>query len=366
MKAVTEISSYLQPFRRDSFLVKDNCPINIKWKDILTDNEHYHVFVSKWIRDEKMKDFIVLALLEGILRNKDILKRPVVVVIPEIRKLCPFKQEGHKIYLGRSIKEALSMMRSSGRGMSSVSDSQVWEDIDIDVRNSPSVTFFGGIGGGSDLDKISKSYNWGRDVRDILKNPENRNSFLPFGIDGLTINNPFTLFFSSSMHGEESYNFIEMYKKHYKTKKYVDVIESMRKMIKEEEDKFRDKVKKKEKAERERLEKEERAKEETRDVKTDKKIERAEKIQEESKIQLMKRCYEIRNDESLDPSEKTWRKISEKLGIHHNTVKKYVEDYSIGKFKADVETKHRDMSTEEKTEYANAKQEAEDREMGKS
>lgn len=331
MKSVGEVSRYLLPFRRDYFLAKDSCPININWKDILTDQIHYHFFASNWVKDEKLKDFVVLALLEGIRKNKEFVKKPVVVIIPEIRKLCPFRQEGHKLYLARGIKESLSLMRSSGRGMSSIMSSQVWEDIDVDVRNSPSITFFGQIGGGSDLDKISKSYNLPRDVRDLLKNPDTRNSFVPFGLKDSELRNQITIFFSSSMHGEESYNFFETYKKHGKDLIHSKtILEIMNKMVKEEEDKFRQRIKSKEKQEKEKQKKIQKEKEQAgkEGNKVEKKIRKAEEIQEKSKMQLRKLCYEMYTNENVDIKERSYNKISKKLGIKsHHTVKKYIEQY---------------------------------------
>ena len=47
MKSMSEISSYLKPFKKDLFLVKDSCPLNINWKEILSDRENYHVFLSR-------------------------------------------------------------------------------------------------------------------------------------------------------------------------------------------------------------------------------------------------------------------------------------------------------------------------------
>jgi len=155
IKAISEISTYLQPFKKSYFLASENCPLNLNWKEILQDQENYHVFVSNWLDDEKLKSFCVLALLEGILKNKEYLKKPLVVVIPEIRKQCPFKPEGYKKFLSESVKDSLALMRSSGRGMSSVLDSQTFSGIDKEVRDSSNFIFLGELG--SDVDNVSKT-----------------------------------------------------------------------------------------------------------------------------------------------------------------------------------------------------------------
>ena len=327
MTAVSDISNYLQPFKRDYFLTKDSCSLNINWESILNDQEHYHVFTTKWIKDEKLKDFTVLALLNGLMVHKDILKRPVVVIIPEIRKLCPFKPQGHKIFLAQSIKETLSLMRSSGRGMSSILDSQVWIDVDEDVRNSATVTLLGEIGGGGDMEKIAKAFNYKRNIRDQLKKADYPNSFLMVGneeIGGITI------FFPSGCHAEPQYNFIEMYKnKRFPVKKYSELIENMKIISKEESEKFKERILREERGERERRKKEkiERERFQIQKQKADEKIGKAKEIEQQSKEQIMKLCWEMYHDESLSKKDRSHRKIGTKYGIDKNTASKYINDY---------------------------------------
>ena len=328
LKAVTEISNYLQPFKHDYFLTKDSCPLNIKWRDILTDQENYHVFVSNWIKDEKLKDFLILALLNGIITNKRFLRKPVVVVIPEVRTTCPFRPEGHKKFLASAVKSSLSLMRASGRGMSSILDSQVWNSIDESVRDSATITLFGELGGGADMEKVAKAYNYRREIRDQLKSMEYMNSFLMVGKED---RESVVIFFAASCHAEPHYNFFEMYKDEYpkKMKRYDKTIEMMKKIYNDEENKFRDKIKKQEKAERERKKKEQKEKEETqkREGKVEEKIQKAKAKETESKVQLMKLCFEMKNDESIDEKERTLRKIGKKFGLNHITVGRYIEDY---------------------------------------
>lgn len=311
MKSITEISSYFRQFKKDTFLTKDSCPLNLDWKKIFSDREHYHVFFSKWIKDEKSRDLIILSLLEGILRNKDYLKCPVLVVLPEIRKICPFKPEGHKIYLSNSIKNALSLMRSSGRGMSSILDSQVYEDISQDIRNSATKTLFGQIGGGSDLDKICKFYGYKREIKEKLKNMPYRNCFILVGKEDEDV---FTIFMSSAGHCEPDYNFVEMYKrKGLIMKDYKKIHEMMKKDFKEEENKFKEKIKKREQAEKERKEKEkaekEAKKQENQEVK--KKVKRVKEKEKITDLMKGKLIHELRKNEPT----LSLRKQCEKLGI---------------------------------------------------
>ena len=326
MKSISEISTYMQPFKKDLFLAKDNCSLNLNWKEILSDQEHYHVFLSQFIRDEKLKDFLILSLLEGLLRNKDYAKKPILVVISEIRKIAPFKPEGHKLYLSNSIKNALSLMRSSGRGMSSLLDSQVYTDISADIRNSSTKTFLGQLGGGDDLDKTCKFYSYKREIKEKLKNMPYRNCFLLVGKEDEDV---FTGFMSDSMHCEPDYNFIEMYrKKGFSLKNYSEIHKIMKKMLKDEEDRFRDRIKKREKAEKERKEKEksekESRKEENQNV--EKKIEKAEKKMEVSDLMKGKMIHQIKKENPKLGQ----RRICERLGIPEGSkgcLAKWEKDY---------------------------------------
>lgn len=329
IKTVSEISTYLQPFKKDYFLTKDNCPLNLNWEEVLGDKEHYHVFVSKWVSDSKLRDFVVLALLEGIIRNRDYLKSPVVVVIPEIRKLCPFFKEGHKIFLAESIKNALSLMRGSAIGMSSVSDSQVWEDIDQNIRDSATITLLGQIMPGADYEKICKAFYFQREIKKWLKNPsyntDNRNAFLPLGLKE-EFEEGFVIFMSSSMNKEEKIRFVEEYKKHYseKIRKYSETIKMMDIMYKEEHKKFYDEDKRKKKMEQEMRKKEEKEKEKTEEGKSD--VENLKKKLEEktyeNKIILMKEIYDMFTDKGMSK-----KRIAEEKGLDRRTVRKYVEEY---------------------------------------
>lgn len=324
LKALAEISNYLQPFKRDYFLTKENCQLNLDWKSILTDQENYHVFTCYWIRDEKLRDFTVLALIEGIIKNKHYLKKPVVIIIPEIRKLCPFRPIGHKLFLSESIRDSLSLIRSSGRGMSSILDSQVWSDISEEVRDSATETFFGELGGGGDMEKVAKAFNYKRDIRDQLKKMDYPYSFLRVGHEDI---NGVTFLFPSGMHKEPEYNFFEMYKQEYpeKMKKYDNIIELMKSMFNDEEKRIKEKVDKIEKEEKERLEKIKKEKEKSnrKDGEIEEKEEKIQKLIGEKKEELMKRCWAIKQENP----KKSLREIGKETGLNHITVKKYITEY---------------------------------------
>jgi len=326
-KSTTEIAGYLQPFKQDYILAKENCPLNLSWKEILSNQKPYYIFTNGWITDEKIKEFLVLSLLNQIIKNRKFAKRPILIIIPEIGRLTPnlrgIKTVGYKSFLANKIRDLLITMRSMGKGISSIYDSQIYWKTDEDVVSSATVTLFGEVST-KDSEQISKVMNYKREIRDQLKKSEYEHSFVVAGredIGGITI------FAPSHAHCEESDNFFERYHEEYsdKERKYVNTIEMMKKMYKQEEEKFREKIKRKQKEEREKKLKEEREKEKERvgKDKVDEKIDKAKEIEKKSKIQLMKLIYEMKESEP----EISWRELGRRFEIDTKTAQKYYGEY---------------------------------------
>ncbi len=264
-KSIQDIANYIQPFKKDYFLAKASGKLNLNWKEILRDNKHYHVFVSNYMprSEDKLKSFIIMTLFNQILENKEYATRPILIVIPEVRYLTPFKPKGYKVFLSEAIKENLSVMRSMGKGMSSLLDTQVFSGVDEEVINSATTTFYGEIGGARDLDKICKSMNYKRSIRELLAKMDAPNSYIIQGMEDIGSNRAW---FPSHMHCEPNYNFTETCMKldPGQMKNYSELIQEMKSDLKEEENKIKAKVKKKEKREKKRKEELEKLKEEAK------------------------------------------------------------------------------------------------------
>lgn len=328
-KSSTDITSYLLPFKKDYFLVPDNSPIKLNWKDILTDNKNYHFFTSYWIDDEKIKEFCILALFNSILRNKKYCKYPLLIVIPEIRRLVPFKPEGYKKYLAYGIKSNLSIMRNMGRGMSGLFDAQVWGDVDENVRNTSSFNLYGQISGASDLDKLSKALTFGKDMRNTLKNMPMRNTYVVQMYKG---DDPFILWMPGHMHKEEGYNFFETYRKHvlkcecperHKLVTYKALHDMMMEQFKKEEELYKEKVKKKIKEMEEEREAKKKSREESKDKSNTENKDKIIEVKNEALMTKMKSVYLMK----LDNPNISWRKLGEKMELDYKTAKKYFERY---------------------------------------
>jgi len=354
-KGLQEVASYMLPFRKDYFLHKEDSEINLDWKKILNDNEHYHLFTAKWIKDDKIKHFCILNLLEGIVRNIDYARKPLLIVINEIRFLTPERCKGYQEFLASAISKRLSVLRNMGRGVSGIFDSQVFSDISADVKQSFNVNVFGELGSPVDIDRLSKHLKYKRVIVDQLKNMEDRNAYLIQGIEDME---SFTLWMPSHANAEAEYKFEEEYQKHFpkKMKSYKQLKEKMRKQFNEEKAEIDKKIEERERKEQEEEEEKEQAKEEKKE-KSEKVVEKEEEIKQlksEKKEDKMRRAWELKQEGLSN------RKIADEIGITHKTVAKYLKDYKPIKEeedKMDYEDKFVEENKEVEEEYKEIEEE---------
>jgi len=333
-KSLQDIASYFLPFRKNYFLIPDESKFNLNWEEILNDNKHYHIFGTSYIDDSKLKDFCVLGLLNAIIKNRKKGKKPILIYIPEIRYLVPYRPEGYKKFLAFAMKSKISIMGNMGKGgIAGVFDSQSVTDTDEDVRKSQTKTFYGELAD-KDVEYISKTLRWGKEqIRPLIQSDANRKSQPTFLYSGDVERGTWTPRFPSHCHAEESYEFEEIYKKYnkeepdrYPLENYKEILDKIKKEIKDERDKIKEKIKREEEIKRE--EKKMKKKERELNKREIKKI--PEKIKEkisESRKRDMKLVYEMYNDEKIPKKEKSIRKIGEKLGIPKSTVAKYIKEY---------------------------------------
>jgi len=332
-KSISEISRKLQPFQKNYFLAKDNGALNLNWKELLQDQKNLHVFSTYWLDDEKLDDLVVLALLNGIIRNKKYKKHPILIMLPEISRQCPPNPKGYKIMLSKTIRNLLKTIRNITKGgCSSVVDSQDLTGIDDEIRKTSTEIFLGEVG--ADNERVAKVFNYGKRLREQLRNMgesdnhgDGRNKYIWVGHEEDLL----TLFFSSAGHKEQGDDFFDSYKKEYSKdmKNYNNLKEQMKKSYLDDENKVREKVKRIDKEEKEKIEKEKREKEKSKsdDSKEDKKSSRIKEIEAKNRLDKMKLCYEMKNDPKLNEKEKSFRKIALKYGLTHDTVKKYIQEY---------------------------------------
>lgn len=323
-KSLQDISNNFKIFEKHYFLAKDSCKYNIDMEQIINDRENYHVFTTRYINDPKLSEFNVLYVLNKILECESKAKYPILIVIPEVKYLCPFKAEGYKKFLALELSNALSMMRSKGRGFCCIMDTQNITGVNEEVRNAVNYTLLGEIGGASELDKVCKMLSLNQNIKKDLKKMPYRNSYYIYQEPE---KDPFRIFFPTHCHCEPSYKFEEMFEKEYpeRMKNFKDVMFEMKKDLKTDEDKIKEKIKKRQKEEQEMIEKRIKEKEERSEkkLKVEEKVEKAKEIESKSKNELKRLIYEAKQKEP----KKSWRKLAEEFGVHHLTAKKNFYDY---------------------------------------
>lgn len=325
-KGLKQVASFLLPFKRDYFLVPNNSNIKLDWKEILNDNKSYHLFSTKWIKDPKIKNFVILTLLEEIVDNIDNAHKPLLIVINEIRFLTPeYPMEGYQDFIIYAIMKRFSVLRNMGDyGVSGIFDSQVWKDTNSNVKSCSTRNFYGELGSADDLEKLSKANKYKRDVTDQLRKMDARNNYLMHGSED---EGQFTFWFPGHAHAEENTTFFQQYKLYFpdKLRNYSKLYDMMQKEIKEEDRKSRQKVLKQEKEEE--IEKEKSMKEKESSKAKTEDLDEVKKenieLKAQSKMEKMKRCWEVKQDNPQLSN----RQIADKVGLHHVTVKKYIDDY---------------------------------------
>jgi len=334
-KSITEIKQLLYPFQNNYFLSKDNSNYKLDYEKILSDSDSYHVFLSMWLYDEKLQEFCVLHLLNSFileiqkLSNKQKFKKPVLFVIPEIKKLCPVRAEGYKEHLANALGDALDTVRSVGRGVSIIYDSQTWSGIDEKIRTGESL--FGRLKT-KDKELVCKALSYTRENKDRLKTlSEIKCAFLRYEHEDDGI---YRFFLPSHMHKEENDNWIETYKNNGREMLLYDSLKKeMRKEFDKENSEVKEMVKKaieiEEKEKELKNERKEERKRESQKVKnpikeTEITDEMAKKFYDKWKIQKMS-LREIEREMKEDPL----IKVKPSIGTIRKYAKKHEESLKI-------------------------------------
>ena len=323
-KSVKQIGNMLSSFKKNYFLRKDTCEHKLNWENILLDSENYHIFLANWIDNPKLRNFLVEVLLGQAvetaqrLSHLGKLKKPILFLIPELVKICPSESKGSALYLSKAIRGHLVTMRSKAKGMFSIGDTQIWSQTAPEVRSAFTETFYGRLND-EDARIIFKSKSYTSPKRELFDDlEENKGCFV---LSGKEDEGVFKILSPSHMHKEYNYNWIQMYKRHYKDKmkKYDDLVNYMKREFSNEE---KDAKKLVEKKEQRLIEiEEEKKKEKVVNVDPKKKI-KNNGIESKAKEYLQKRACELHNEGLSD------RKIAEEIGVSsHKTAKNYYQKY---------------------------------------
>lgn len=345
-KSLQDIANYLQPFKKDYFLSRETSPHKLNWPQILNDKEHYHIFLNSWAgikpKDNKIKSFLILYTLNKIIENIHKAKNPVIIFVPEIKFLMPFKPKGYQEFLAISMKESLSMCRSQGKGVSVVLDTQVYGDCDESVRRTSSRMFLGELTP-DDIEKIGKALQYGKDTKKLLSDMGDPNCYIWVGRHDI---GTIRMFLPSHMHCEEDYNFYKMFEEKYpdKMKNYSSMIGEMQREMDRDHKKFAEIIKKKKEQQKRKREKEE-AEKDKKKSETEKKQTRKAKEKETKDIlkdEMMKIVYEFKQENPDASGRVLLERFGDRFNIRdHKTLLRWVKEYKtkLEKEKKEEESK---------------------------
>lgn len=170
-KQGTDILTYLEPFMdKDYFITPEDCSLNLDIVKIMNDQEHYHSFIFKYLKDERKKLFVILHLLLSIYENKDKMKYGVVLYIPELSALIGTKETGFASYLAELIAKTMRLMRASN--ISIVTDSQSWKYSSSSVLSAINDFFIGKIVSMDELESVKTKLGLKAKEFELLKSLE--------------------------------------------------------------------------------------------------------------------------------------------------------------------------------------------------
>jgi hypothetical protein len=230
-KTSAEMSSYFKPFIDTYALAPESAPTNLNIVDIMNDQEHYHVFSTRWITDRRLKAFFILHLLQDIINNETYAKYPICIYLEEIRFLTPAGSEGFTKFLAQEIGTTMTRMRNMGRGFAIISTTQVYRAVHSDVLDTFNETVIGRIGSIKELEFMSKALKLSTQDTNLLKSLEvgdfvirTKDEFS----DESTLQK-IRFYLPSHAHKEQGYSFFEWYAKRHpeQMRTYGDLISQM-------------------------------------------------------------------------------------------------------------------------------------------
>lgn len=213
-KQSMDIQNYLQPFFNEDYIITPhNCPLNIDIVKIANDQEHYHSFIFKYLKDERKKLFVMFHIFLEIIKHKDEFKNPIHIYFPELSGIIGNKETGFASYLAELIANAMRTMRTSGIGISA--DGQTWKYTNNQILSAINEFFIGKITSMDELEAVKTKLGLKAKEFELLKSIEIGQFLMITKDEGLdeTSAQKIIGFMPPHAHKEESIKFIQLYKK---------------------------------------------------------------------------------------------------------------------------------------------------------
>jgi hypothetical protein len=230
-KTSSEMAAYFKPFIDTYALAPESAPTNLDIVDIMNDQNHYHVFSTRWITDRRLKAFFILHLLQDLINNESHAKHPICIYLEEIRFLTPAGSEGFTKFLAQEIGTTMTRMRNMGRGFAIISTTQVYRAVHSDVLDTFNETVIGRLGSIKELEFMSKALKLSTQDTNLLKSLEVGDFVIKTKDDygGEATLQKVRFYMPPHAHKEQGYSFFEWYAKRFPNtmRTYGDLIEQM-------------------------------------------------------------------------------------------------------------------------------------------
>jgi len=228
-KELAQVISMFEPYVETPIFMPDNFPLNLDFGKIVNDQEHYHIFLYKWLPDEKQKYVSKIAVFEELyefLGNKDKVKYRVALGSDEISAVFPDKPSGYVKVAAGLLRQRFKTIRTRGKGVITASCGQVFYDVEQGIQNLLKYKYFGRLSAG-DIERLAKIYKCVNNNKEMLAK-------MPLGqfiSPSMPSSEPHTTLMPQHMLPEEGANFFQLYRKYYG--QYMDTADKQKKLVKD-------------------------------------------------------------------------------------------------------------------------------------
>lgn len=151
-------SFFLDIIEKNYMVANHNCPYNIDFEKLIKDQHHIHIFVTKFLDNDKLKYWTMFKIIKEINKLQDKVKKRIVFVMDEITNLVPAEtKENYIIYTAGLTSKYLRNVRSKFKyGGLIIAGGQVFSDIMPSVANGFDEHHIGCLSGINDIGRLRK------------------------------------------------------------------------------------------------------------------------------------------------------------------------------------------------------------------
>lgn len=217
LKDKNEVTKIATRFKTNFFMQPKKFHHNLNIKEQLFSNpEKTKIISTRYIKDQKTKDFITLVILMQIKENIELSKNPILIIIEEIKELAPAKDSTkYKDILALALR-SLFTTHFRGNNVHTLSASQSFSSISpiLTKGNAFTQSMIGSLDGSADLDDLKKIYGFSADLIRTITSELRRGEYVMRGFKGhMPEDETMRIFLPPHAHKEPRDKIEEYYKK---------------------------------------------------------------------------------------------------------------------------------------------------------